>query len=83
MKPYVGQIVLYTFADVDVETWGTPVGQSKTVPAIVVNVFDENTVNLTIFPDGAYSTMTKTSVPRETADHLPSDGFFWNFVPDQ
>lgn len=76
MKPTVGDGVLFTFTRTGVTSDD---GQSKTVPAIVVNVFSEELVNLRVFQDGPAIPLWLTSVQRK--DTLPdnSDASYWEW----
>ena len=75
MTPTAGDIVLFTFSSNE----GTSDdGQSKTVPAIVVNVFSDELVNLRVFQDGPAAPLWKTSVQHKDAGP-GGDSSYWEW----
>ena len=59
--PSIGRIVTFHFAE---RSDQSDAGQSKTVPAIIVNVWSDTCVNLRVFQDGSANPLWETSVMR-------------------
>lgn len=79
MKASIGRIVHYTMPHADVGTFGTPKGQSQTVPAIIVCAFSDVCVNLRVFPDSSGLSYVETSVPLKDETSDPNAGFYWEW----
>lgn len=79
MKPTIGRIVLYTMPPADCGSFGTPKGQSQTVPAIIVSVHSEELVNLRVMSDSSFPSFVETSVPLKGKDDSPETGYYWEW----
>lgn len=77
MTVKAGQIVDYTFRPDEPLGGNKEAGQTQTVPAIVVEVFDETCVNLRVFQDGSHPPLWCTSIPRKDVAGEVSD--YWQF----
>jgi hypothetical protein len=75
----LGDTVLFTFHDAEMTRPQSNVGQSATVPAMVVAKWSPDCVNLKLVTDGPSGFLWRTSVERTdepgVADH-------WAFCPD-
>lgn len=79
MKATIGQIVHYTMPARDVGTFGSQYGQSQVVPAMIVNAFTDEMVNLRIFPDSSGQSWVETSVPLKDENSTVENGYYWEW----
>ena len=76
-QPTIGRIVHYTFPTDAALGINEPAGQSRTVPAIIVQVFSDTCVNLQVFPDGDRELLWLTS--RCYREGAQPEGDYWEW----
>ncbi len=87
MTPVVGDRVLFTFEarrrdEIGMHASGAlnKLGQSTTVPAVVVAVFSDTVVNLRVHPDGPGPDLWETSVVlRNLMDEPAEKNRYWEW----